>query len=39
MASLGKADRQSVVEQFESVCVERVEFVGVDRVGVESESC
>ena len=39
MASLGKGGRQSVVEQLESVCVERLEFVGVVRVGVESESC
>ena len=39
MASLGKAGGQSVVEQLESVCVERVEFVGAVRVGVESESC
>ena len=38
MASLGKAGGQSVVEQLESVCAERLEFVGAVRVGVESES-
>ena len=32
MASLGKGGRQSVVEQLESVCVERLEFVGVESV-------
>ena len=31
--------RASVVERLESVCVERSEFVGAVRVGVESESC
>ena len=30
---------ESVVEQLESVCAERLEFVGAVRVGVESESC
>ena len=28
-----------MVERLESVCVERLEFVGAVRVGVESESC
>ena len=28
-----------MVERLESVCVERLEFVGAVRVGVESEGC
>ena len=31
--------RASMVERLESVCMERLEFVGAVRVGVESESC
>ena len=37
MASLGKAGRESMVKRLESVCVERLEFVGAVRVGVESD--
>ena len=37
--SARQAERESVVERLESVCMERLEFVGAVRVGVESESC
>ena len=39
MASLGKAERECGGAVRESVCAERLEFVGAVRVGVESESC